>query len=74
MRPLSTLGIILVVLGAAALVLQGVTYTSRQQWLDIGPISVTTERTRQIPLPPLVAGTLVATGIALLIAGARRRD
>jgi hypothetical protein len=73
MKPLTILGIGLIVLGLAALVYQGVTYTTREKVLDIGPISATAERTRQIPLPPVVGIVAVAAGVALVVVGARKR-
>ena len=45
-------GVILIVLGLAALAYQGFTYTSRETVLDIGPIHATAERQRTVPLPP----------------------
>jgi hypothetical protein len=73
MTPSAMLGIALIVLGLAALVYQGVTYTTREKVLDIGPISATAERTKQFPLPPVVGITGVVAGVALLIVGSRKR-
>ena len=73
MTPLRMLGIVLVVLGLASLAYQGVTYTTREKIFDIGPISATTERTKQIPLPPLAGIAVAATGVLLVIVGARKR-
>jgi hypothetical protein len=67
MKPISILAIVLIVLGLAALAYQGVTYTTKEKVLDIGPISATAERTKWIPLPA------VAAGVALLVVGSRKR-
>jgi hypothetical protein len=66
-------GVILIVLGAAALVYQGITYTSRETVLDIGPIHATADRQKTIPLSPVLGLIAVAGGVALLIVGARSR-
>ena len=63
---------VLVVLGLGALVYEGVTYTSRETVLDIGPLHATTERQRTLPISPLVGVVAVAGGVALLIAGSRK--
>jgi uncharacterized membrane protein HdeD (DUF308 family) len=74
MTPLAIVGVLLIVLGVAALVYQGVTYTSRETVIDIGPVHATAERERTLPLPPLVGTAVVAGGVALLVAGMRKRS
>ena len=66
-------GVILIVLGAAALVYQGITYTSRETVLDIGPIHATADREKTVPLPPILGLIAVAGGVALLFVGGRSR-
>jgi uncharacterized membrane protein HdeD (DUF308 family) len=72
MKPVALLGILLIVLGVAALAYQGVTYTSREKVLDIGPIHATAEREKTVPLPPVLGVVAVAGGVVLLIAGVRK--
>jgi xanthine/uracil permease len=72
MKPLGFIGLVLIVCGIAALVYQGVTYTSRETVLDIGPVHATADRQKTLPLPPIVGGVAVAGGITLLIAGMRK--
>ncbi len=59
-------------LGVVALVLQGITYTSRETIIDIGPLHATADRQKTLPLPPVLGVAAVAGGIALLIAGVRK--
>lgn len=73
MKSMSLLGILLVVLGALALAYQGITYTKHEDVVDIGPIHATADRQERIPLPPILGGAALAGGIALLVAGARRK-
>ena len=63
------LGIILIVVGIAAFAYQGITYTSREKVVDIGPVQVTAEKTRTFPLPPVVGGIALVGGIVLLLIG-----
>lgn len=72
MKPATLAGIVLIVAGLAALAWQGITYTSRETVLDIGPIHATTERQRRIPLPPIVGAVAVVAGIALAVTGRRK--
>jgi len=73
MKPMTMLGVVLILLGVVALVYQGVTYTSRETVIDIGPLHATADRQRTVPLSPVLGiGALVA-GEALLVAGVRQR-
>jgi len=72
MKPLAVDGIVLVVLGLVALAYQGITYTSRETVVDIGPLHATADRQKTVPLPPVLGIVAVAGGVVLLIAGVRR--
>jgi uncharacterized membrane protein len=72
MKAASIVGILLVVLGIVALVYQGITYTTREKIVDIGPIHASKEKEKTIPLPPVLGGIALIGGIALLVVGARR--
>jgi hypothetical protein len=72
MKTFTLLGIVLIVLGLAALAYQGFTYTTRETVIDIGPIKATADREKTIPLPPILGIVAVAGGVALMIAGSRK--
>ena len=67
------IGMILIVIGVIALVFGGITYTRREKVLDIGPLQASTERQKTIPLSPVLGGLALVGGVALMIAGSRRR-
>jgi hypothetical protein len=73
MKAIALVGIALVVVGLAALAYQGITYTTRETVLDVGPIHATAERQKTLPLPPVLGIAAVAGGVALVIAGVRQR-
>jgi hypothetical protein len=70
---LKLIGVLLIVFGVVALAVGGISYTTREKVLDIGPIEATTEKQRTIPLSPIVGIAAVAGGIALVVAGSRTR-
>lgn len=72
MRAATIVGIILIAVGIVALVYQGVSYTTEQTVLELGPVDVQAEERRTIPLPPILGGLALAGGIALVIAGSRK--
>jgi hypothetical protein len=49
MKTYTLTGIILIVIGIAALAYQGITYTTREKVVDIGPIQMTAEKTKSFP-------------------------
>ncbi len=73
MKPLSMIGAVLIVFGLAALVYQGITYTSRETVLEVGPIKASADKEKRIPLPPILGGIALAGGVALLLGTWRRR-
>jgi uncharacterized membrane protein HdeD (DUF308 family) len=73
MKTITVFGIVLIMIGLSALVYQGITYTTRETVVDVGPIHATAEREKTFPLPPVVGIVAVAGGVALMIAGVRKR-
>ena len=73
MKLMSIVGMALIALGVLALVYQGVTYTTRETVVDIGPLHATADRQKTLPLSPVVGIVALAGGVALLVNGARRR-
>jgi hypothetical protein len=72
MKPITLAGVALIVLGLAALVYQGINYTSRETVIDIGPVRATADRQKTLPIPPVLGIVVVAGGLVLLIAGVRK--
>ena len=68
---MTTIAVVLIVLGAVALVYQGITYTSRETVVDIGPVHATADRQKTLPLPPALGMVSVAGGIVLLLVAGR---
>jgi len=73
MKPTAIVGIILIVVGLAALAFGGFSYTTRETVVDLGPLQATAERERRFPLPPVAGVAAVAAGVALLVVGMRKR-
>jgi len=72
MKTYTLTGIILIVIGIVALAYQGITYTTREKVVDLGPIQVTADKTKTLPLPPIVGGIALVGGIVLLVMGNKK--
>ncbi len=72
MKAMFLIGCVLVVAGIVALAYGGITYTTKEEIIDIGPFNATTEKTNTVPLSPLFGGLSLLGGIALLVAGGRK--
>jgi uncharacterized membrane protein len=71
-NPITLVGIALIVLGIVAFAYQGITYTSREKIIDIGPFQATADTQKTIPLSPLLGGLALVGGIVLLVVGAKK--
>jgi len=71
-KPITGVGIALIILGIVALAYQGITYTSREKVIDIGPFHATAETEKTIPLSPLLGGLALVGGIVLVVVGAKK--
>ena len=72
MRPKIIIAIILIALGIVAFAYQGITYTTREKVVDVGPIQVAVEKTKMLPLPPIMGTIALVGGIVLLVMGSKK--
>lgn len=72
MKPIAWLGIILIILGALALIYRGFGYTHQEKVLDVGPIHATADEHERISIPPVVGGLALVGGIVLVVLAVRK--
>lgn len=72
MKTNALIGIILIVVGIIAFAYQGITYTTREKVIDLGPLQVTAEKTKTLPLTPIVGAIALVGGIVLLVMGNKK--
>jgi uncharacterized membrane protein len=73
-KPITIIGIVLVVIGLIAFVYQGITYTTREKVIDLGPVEATAEKEKTLPLSPEVGALALVGGLALIVVGSKRRS
>jgi len=72
MKPIMIIGLVLIVLGIVALAYQGITYTTREKIIDVGPFQASADTQKTIPLSPLLGGVALAGGIVMVIVGRKK--
>ena len=72
MKPAMVVGIALIIIGIVALAYGGFSFTTSEKVAEIGPLKVEKEKTRSVPLPPILGGAAVVAGVALVAMGTRR--
>jgi len=72
MKTSLVVGLILIVIGIASFAYQGITYTTRENVVDFGPIHMTADTTKTIPLTPVVGAIALVGGIVLVVMGSKK--
>jgi hypothetical protein len=71
MKLTAIVGIILIVIGVIALAFGGFSFTTSEKVAEVGPLKIEKEKTRSVPLPPILGALALIGGVALLIASRR---
>ena len=61
-----TIGIVLIVIGAAMLIWTGFTYTKKEKIVDAGPIQISADKEKSVNWPPYLGGILLVGGIVIV--------
>ncbi|RPI03002.1 MAG: DUF3185 domain-containing protein [Calditrichaeota bacterium] len=72
MKPIIAIGLVLIVLGVLTFAYKGITYTTREKIIDIGPIHASADAKKTLPLSPLFGGLALAGGVVLVIVGRKK--
>jgi hypothetical protein len=67
MKTYTLAAVVLIAIGVVAFAYQGITYTTREKVVDLGPIQMTAEKTKTVPLPPILGAVALVGGIVLLL-------
>ena len=65
-------GVVLILVGAVALYLREISYTTEENVVNMGPMKATMETKKVIPSHPVLSGLVIAGGIALLVMGGKK--
>jgi len=71
-KSITLVGIALILLGIVAFAYQGISYTSREKVIDVGPLQASIDTKKTIPLSPLLGGLVLVGGIVLVVVGTKK--
>jgi len=60
---------VLIALGLVGLAWGGISYTTKETIVDVGPIHATRDEKHTLPLPPIAGALALVAGIALMVTG-----
>ena len=70
MRPLSWLGVLLIIAGIVVVAMRGIPYTKSKNEVEVGPLKVTAQERGLVP--PIVGIGAIVIGGVLVFAGRKR--
>ncbi len=73
MKPISIIGVLLIIAGIAALVLGEVSFTKRETVVQIGDAKLEAQTRETYPIPAVAGIAGIVAGVVLLVVGYRRR-
>jgi hypothetical protein len=74
MKPLVIFGIMLIAIGIAGLIIDSITFTEKKVVIDAGPLKVTADQQRTIPIPSIAGVIAIAVGAGMIFFGRQARS
>ena len=71
MRPMVVFGVLLIAIGIAGLVIDNISFTEKRVVVDAGPLKVTADQQRTIPIPSIAGVIAIVAGAGMLFFGRR---
>jgi uncharacterized membrane protein YidH (DUF202 family) len=65
-EPLALVGIVLIVLGIAGLAVANISFTERKTVVDAGPLKITADQQRTVPIPTIAGIAAIVVGLGLV--------
>jgi hypothetical protein len=72
MKPLVLVGVVLIALGVVGLAVDNISFTERRTVIDVGPLKVTADEQKSIPIPTIAGIAAVLVGLGLVLMSRKR--
>ena len=71
MKPITIVGLVLIVIAIIGFAVGGVSFTHQKQDAKLGPIDISHKQTDTVPIPPILSAIALVGGFALVIIGVK---
>lgn len=71
LRPMFVFGILLIAIGVAGLIIDNISFTEKKVVVDAGPVKVTADQHRTIPIPSIAGVIAIVAGAGMIYFGRR---
>jgi hypothetical protein len=73
MKPLTIVGILLIVLGIIGYATGGISFTHQKKDVDLGPVQISHKTQDTLPLSPILSTVALVAGLGLVVVGAKAK-
>jgi hypothetical protein len=73
MKIATVVGIVLIVIAIVGFAMGGFSFTHEKKDVDLGPIQVSHEQKKTVPISPILSSLSLVAGIGLVVVGARSK-
>jgi hypothetical protein len=73
MKPLTIVGILLIVLGILGFATGGISFTHQKKDIDLGSVQISHKTQDTLPLSPIFSAVSLVVGLGLVVIGAKTK-
>ncbi|MEO6912033.1 MAG: DUF3185 domain-containing protein [Edaphobacter sp.] len=73
MKAATIVGILLIILGIIGFAAGGISFTHEKKDVDLGPLQVSHEQKKTVPISPILSTVALVAGLGLVVVGAKSR-
>jgi hypothetical protein len=73
MKPAIVIGAILIVIGIVGFAMGGFSFTHEKKDVDVGPVQISHQQTKTVPVSPILSVVALVGGIGLVAVGLRSK-
>ncbi|WP_226389218.1 hypothetical protein [Penaeicola halotolerans] len=68
------IGIVLILVGVGAFFFTGMSFTTSENVIDVGPIEINREKENELNWPPIAGGVIAVIGLFTLLSGIKSKS